>query len=447
MDTIFALCSGAGKSGVAIFRISGPSSFFVIQQLTHFDTTKMQPRFMYLRKIFFPGTKEQLDEAMVVYFTAESSFTGEDVVELHVHGSIAVIKILHTVLLKIKGLRTAEPGEFARRAFLHGKFDLTAAEGLADLIEAETELQHKQAIRQLSGGLEKIYKSWRFQLIKLIGFLEAYIDFPDEDISEEVLNDANNLLKNLIKQISEHLNDSNRGERLRNGIKLAILGRTNVGKSTLLNLLMKREVAIVSNIAGTTRDIIEGHLDIAGYPIILHDTAGIRSEDTTDLIEQEGIERAKQISKDADIKIIIFDATKSSNFEDDYFTNLIDKKTILLANKIDLSTISVPLVIKGQKVIPVSIKNKINIEKILEQIEQIAVKIANPTECPQITRVRHRIQLQNALEYLNAFSFDNDLVLATEDIRMAIRQLSSITGKITADEILGEIFSNFCIGK
>lgn len=445
MNTIFALCSATGKSGVAVFRISGSSSLVAIKQLIKSNIEEMQPRIMYFRKIYSPKTKAQIDEAMIVYFKENSSFTGEESAEIHVHGSIAVIKLMHEALLGIPALRLAEPGEFARRAFLNGKFDLTAAEGLADLIEAETELQHKQAIRQLGGGLEKLYDNWRGQLLQLIALIEAYIDFPDEDIPDKVLKDANNLVKELTSQISSHLNDSNRGERLRSGLKLVILGKPNVGKSTLLNFLMKREVAIVSDIAGTTRDIIEGHLDISGYPVIIQDTAGIRA-DSKDLIEQEGIKRAKKASENSDIKIIIYDA-QNDNFSDDYFTSLIDENTIILANKIDLCSSKTPEQINGHKVLGVSIKDNINSTAIFQAIETIAQRIASPTEAPQITRARHRIQLEQALEYLSSFSFQNDLVLAAEDIRMAIRQISNITGKITVDEILGEIFSNFCIGK
>jgi len=445
MDTIFALCSGAGKSGVAVFRISGPSSLVAIKQLIKSNSQELQPRILHFRKIYSPKTKSQIDEAMVVYFEENSSFTGEEAAEIHVHGSIAVIKLMHETLLNLPTLRLAEPGEFARRAFLNGKFDLTAAEGLADLIDAETELQHKQAIRQLGGGLEKLYDSWREQLLKLIALIEAYIDFPDEDIPDKVLNDANNSVKQLTSQISTHLNDSNRGERLRSGLKLVILGKPNVGKSTLLNFLMKREVAIVSDIAGTTRDIIEGHLDIAGYPIIIQDTAGIRA-DSNDLIEKEGINRAKQASENSDIKIIIYDA-QNKDFSDDYFISLIDENSIILANKIDLCAGKIPEQIKGHNILAVSIKNNINSAAIFQAIETIAQRIANPTEAPQITRARHRMQLEQTLEHLSLFSFQNDLVLGAEDIRMAMRQISNITGKITVDEILGEIFSNFCIGK
>lgn len=445
MNTIFAQCSAHGKAGVAVFRLSGPESFNILEKLLDHRLEKLEPRKLYFRKIYAPKTKEQIDEAMVVFFEGASSFTGEDSIEIHTHGSLSVIKLLSESLIKMQNLRLAEPGEFARRAFLNGKMDLTAAEGLADLIDAETELQHKQAIRQLGGGLEKIYEEWRIQLLGIISLLEAYIDFPDEDLPQETLDQVTNLVRELVTQIKIHLNDNNRGERLRSGLKLAILGRPNVGKSSLLNYLMKRDVAIVSNIAGTTRDIIEGHLDIGGYPIILQDTAGINQQ-ASDIIEHKGIELATKAAQSADIKIVIYDAT---NFDekDEYFSSVIDDHTIILLNKTDLSNDNLPKKIHGHVPLKISVKNQKGLDNLLDEITKIATNIAKPSEAPQITRARHRAQLEKALEHLSGFSLNDDLVLATEDMRMTMRTISNITGKITVDEILGEIFSNFCIGK
>lgn len=448
MSTIFAQCSGVGKAGVAIFRISGPNSKLALQRLITRDTSGLQPRKMYLHKLHDPSTFEIIDEAMVVLFNHGLSFTGEESVEIHVHGSIAVMKKLSAVLTAIDGLRLAEPGEFAKRAFLNGKMDLTAAEGLADLIDAETDLQHKQAIMQLGGGLVKLYDLWREQLLQIMGLIEAYIDFPDEDIPEESLDQINSIIRNLIEVINLHLNDDRRGERLRSGLKLAIIGKPNVGKSSLLNYLMQREVAIVSNIAGTTRDVIEGHLDIGGYPIILQDTAGI-NESTGDEIEKEGIKRAKNIGIEADIKIIMFDAS-ASDPDYNYFDEFIDDNTIILLNKIDLgikSSRGDHLPVTANDAISISVKEGRGLELLFSQIKTLASRLVGRAEAPQITRARHRIQLEQAIESLSAVSLDNDLVLAAEDLRMTIRSLSNITGKITVDEILGEIFSNFCIGK
>lgn len=445
MNSIFAQCTAPGKAGVAVFRLSGPESLMALEQLIAQKVDKLEPRKLYFKKIYNPKTKQLIDEAMVVFFIGSASFTGETSVEIHTHGSISVIKQMHQVLSSIDGMRLAQPGEFAKRSFLNGKMDLTAAEGLADLIDAETEFQHKQAIRQLGGGLEKIYDNWRQELLSLISLLEAYIDFPDEDIPDETVQQVADKITRLIVDINNHLNDNNRGERLRGGLKLAIIGKPNVGKSSLLNFLMKREVAIVSDIAGTTRDVLEGHLDIGGYPIILQDTAGIHNN-TKDIIEQKGIEKAKETFFNSDIKVIIYDATETDS-QNLGFADLIDKNTIILFNKIDLVEPKIPSNLGLKKPLSISIKENIGLEKLVHRIIEIAEDIAKPSETPQITRARHRAQLEQAITYLTNFTLEDDLVLVTEDIRMAIRSLSNITGKITVDEILGEIFSNFCIGK
>ena len=445
MNTIFAQASAPGKAGVSVFRISGPTALQSLTQLVCQTNPKFEPRKLYFRKIYNPKNNQQIDDALVVFFKGTSSFTGEDSVEIYTHGSIAVIKMMHQVLASLEDVRIAEPGEFAKRAFLNGKIDLTSAEGLADLIEAETALQLAQAIGQLGGGLEKIYEGWRLELLKIISLVEAYIDFPDEDIPEETINAVRQLVDRITNEIKLHLNDNHRGERLRSGIKLAIVGHPNVGKSSLLNYLMKREIAIVSNIAGTTRDIVEGHLDIGGYPIILQDTAGIHDH-TEDIIEQEGINRAWNAAKNSDIKIILYDASRTNDING-YFKYIIDANTIIVFNKIDLVSGALLQNIHGHKPINVSIKNEQGLNEIIAEIVSIADKIARPSQSPQITRARHRSQLQKALEYMSNFSLNDDLVLAAEDLRMTMRAISNITGKITVDEILGEIFSNFCIGK
>jgi tRNA modification GTPase len=452
MKTIFAQSSKPGKAGVAVFRISGSNSLVALKHLIKNDNATFIPRVMYCKKLINPKNQELIDEAVVAYFQAPASFTGEDVVEIYTHGSIAIAAMLTETLLTIEGLRMAEPGEFTRRAFLNGKFDLTAAEGIADLIEAETVWQHRQAVKQVGGELETLYNGWRQTLLTIIGLLEAYIDFPDEDIPQEILNRVMTLSGELKYAIIKHLDDNRRGELLRTGIKLTILGAPNVGKSSLLNFLMQRDVAIVSNIEGTTRDIIEGHLDIGGYPIILQDTAGIR--DSNDLIELEGIKRAIESARMADIKIVMLDAVKLSNSPS--LDNLIDDNTIILINKIDLldDKCQIDMCINKLKknYLKISIKDNIGMDSLLKEIENIAHNIAGLTETPHITRQRQRAFIEKALEYLKKFNNENfngenDLVLATEDVRMAIRSLSNVTGKISVEEVLGEIFSNFCIGK
>ncbi len=452
METIFAQSSKPGKAGVAVFRISGSKSLVALKHLIKNDNATFIPRVMYCKKLINPKNQELIDEAIVAYFQAPASFTGEDVVEIYTHGSIAIAAMLTETLLTIEGLRMAEPGEFTRRAFLNGKFDLTAAEGIADLIEAETVWQHRQAVKQVGGELEALYNGWRQTLLTIIGLLEAYIDFPDEDIPQEILNRVMTLSGELKYAIIKHLDDNRRGELLRTGIKLTILGAPNVGKSSLLNFLMQRDVAIVSNIEGTTRDIIEGHLDIGGYPIILQDTAGIR--DSNDLIELEGIKRAIESARMADIKIVMLDAVKLSNSPS--LDNLIDDNTIILINKIDLLDDKCQIDMYSNKLkknyLKISIKDNIGMDSLLKEIENIARNIAGLTETPHITRQRQRVFIEKALEYLKKFNNENfngenDLVLATEDVRMAIRSLSNVTGKISVEEVLGEIFSNFCIGK
>lgn len=446
MNTIFAQSSAYGKAGVTVFRISGKESLKTIKKLLKSDDVVLTPNLMYHRKIFAPVMNELIDHAMIVYFKGPKSFTGEDVVEIHTHGSVAITKLMTASLLSVENLRLAEPGEFAKRAFLNGKFDLTAAEGLADLIEAETILQHRQAISQTQGSLHELYNGWRTKALTIISLLEAYIDFPDEDIPQSVLDTVEQTIAILTSTINHHLNDNRRGERMRAGLKLAIIGAPNVGKSSLLNFLMQREVAIVSNIPGTTRDVIEGHLDIGGYPIILHDTAGIR-EGTTDIIEQEGIKRATKLAKDADIKLILFDANDFDAKSLEVFDHIIDEHTIIIVNKIDQVAQVKVTDINNQQPMLISVKAKKNLDELLKEIEKKAEKLAGTVQGPQITRERHRHQLQQALEHLSRFDLKGDLVLATEDIRMMIRSLSQITGKISVDEILGEIFANFCIGK
>ncbi|RYE05883.1 MAG: tRNA uridine-5-carboxymethylaminomethyl(34) synthesis GTPase MnmE [Rickettsiaceae bacterium] len=447
VSTIFAQSSGYGKSGVCVFRISGSLSLSIIKILCQREENLL-PRTVYYRQIYEPSEQILIDNALIIYFKSPSSFTGEDIVEIHTHGSIVIAKLLTRALLGIEGVKLAEPGEFARRAFLNNKFDLTAAEGLADLIEAETILQHKQAIGQARGDLGKLYESWRLELLKILSLLEAYIDFPDEDIPEQVLEEVIMYAKQLTITMTTYLNDQKRGELLRNGIKLAIIGEPNAGKSSLLNLLMQRDIAIVSDISGTTRDVIEGHLDIGGYPLILQDTAGI-NDWTNDAIEQEGIKRAVQAAKDADLKIIMFSALSTEENMSKILDQLTNDNIILVINKIDLMKDFNYQSTNNQNQLLISIKENIGIDLLLAQITKQASELAyaNESEMPQITRERHRHQLQQAITYLDNFNPTSDLVLATEDIRMTTRALSNITGKITVDEILGEIFSKFCIGK
>lgn len=444
-ETIFAPASPILKSGVAIIRISGPKSKQASQALT--SRKLLEARHAHLQKFYHPDTKELVDEGLLLWFPAPHSFTGEDVIELHTHGSIAVIHSLLDILGQMEGLRLAEPGEFSRRAFENGRMDLTEAEGLADLIEAETQLQAKQALQQMQGNLHALYDGWRSTLISIQARLEAYIDFPDEDIPAEILQEIDHTHQQLLDQIGQHLDDDARGERLRNGLQVVILGPPNAGKSSLLNLLAKRDVAIVSDIAGTTRDMLEVHLNLGGYPITLVDTAGLRSK--AEHIEQEGIRRALERAKHADLKILLLDANEQES-ENNVYQEAQEGEVITAINKVDLlqdsSTIEP---VNGQPVLGISVHTGEGIDSLLTTLKEKATQLMGQGEgqAPIITRTRHRHLLQQTMQYLATFSPQQDLILAAENLRMAARSLGQIIGRIDVEDILDELFSQFCIGK
>lgn len=435
--TIFALATPPGKSGVAVIRISGEQAF---KELNHLiDEPVNKPRTAALRNLINPTTKQLIDKALILTFPGPNSFTGEDIVELHIHGSRAVINIVCTILANFNDFRLAHPGEFSKRAFLNGKMDLTAAEGLADLIESETLIQQQQAIRQMQGNLANLYETWKHKLIRILALLEAYLDFPDEDIPENVLNEVENDVAFLKQELVKHLDDQKRGEILRRGIYVAILGAPNVGKSSLLNYLAKRDVAIVSNIAGTTRDVIEVNLDLSGYPVTIADTAGIHN--SSDLIEKEGIARALARAEQADIKLLMF-AADDPNSSNQKISSLINNDTLIVLNKIDKD-----LEHNLSKAIKISVKENIGMDNLLDALSQLIAQKFSPSSDPIITRERHRYHLRNCLENLEHFSLNNSLELACEDIRLAARSLGHIVGIIDVEKILDEIFSQFCIGK
>jgi len=434
METIFGLSTLFGKSGVAVIRISGEKAAKVLGEL---GIACPQPRMAQFAKLRHQN--EIIDEALVLYFAAPASFTGEEVVELHTHGSRAVISKLFEIFSKLDYLRMAEAGEFSRRAFLNGKMDLMEAEGLADLIDAETTAQHKQAMRQMQGQLGKVYDEWRASLVKLLARVEAYIDFPDEDLPQELLDQIIEKITTLKTDISRHLNDGKVGEKIREGLYAVILGAPNVGKSSLLNFLAKRDAAIVSDIAGTTRDVVEVQLEIAGLPVTFADTAGIR--DASDAIESEGIRRALARAENADIKIVMYSAGEELSSD---IKNLIDENTILLCNKIDQNPhedISV------YSYIPISIKSGEGLNSLLEKLSETISQKYSVTESPIITRARHRQALEEALRSLDSYDANKPIELMGEDLRYAAVSLGRITGKIDVEELLDEIFFSFCIGK
>ncbi len=443
MDTIFALATAPIKSGVAIIRISGEAAANCASVVTKKSLPK--PRLAQLSKFYNPANGELIDEGVILWFPAPASFTGEDVVELHTHGSLAVINEIFSVLSSIKGVRMAEPGEFSRRAFENNKMDLTEAEGLADLIDSETKAQAKQALLQKQGHLKILYEEWRSNIIKILAHVEAYIDFPDEEIPTDVVEQITGNVGNLIKSIETHLNDNRRGERLRSGLSVVILGAPNVGKSSLINCLARRDVAIVSDIAGTTRDIIEVHLDLKGYPVVLVDTAGIREK--ADLIEKEGIRRAIERSENADLKIVMFDA-KDFPSVDIKTRKMIDSNSIVVINKVDEGRkIAIPKELSDYKPISISVNEKSGIDNLLNCLENKAIKAMEVSSAPVITRQRHRALLQDSLLCLKSFDLNKDIELVAEDLHGAASAIGKITGHIGVEDILDVVFSSFCIGK
>jgi tRNA modification GTPase len=386
-----------------------------------------------------PESSEELDDGVALWFPAPHSVTGEDVAELHLHGSRAVLAAVMAWLSR-RGLRLAEPGEFTRRAFLNDKLDLTQAEAVADLAAAETEAQRRQALRQLDGHLGGVYRGWGERLLRLVAHLEAAIDFPDEDLPPEIEREVAEGARALANEVESHLDDGHRGERLRDGIAVAILGPPNAGKSSILNQLARREAAITSPIAGTTRDVIEVAIDLAGYPIVLADTAGLR--DSADLIEQEGLRRALKRAEEAELRLFVFDATRPEDAQGAAAWPGPD--TLLVANKIDLASgrDAPPLA----RAIPVSALTGEGLPKLIAALSSRVARIYDGT-APVLTRARHRQALETALEGLRR-SLAADLPeLRAEDLRLAWRSLGRITGRVDVEDLLDVIFRDFCLGK
>lgn len=438
-ETIFALSSGKGKAGVAVIRISGEDVASIFES---FSIKKPQARLASLQKIKNPNTSEIIDNCLILYFNAPNSFTGEETVELHLHGSIAVVQEVLDVLENISNFRLAEAGEFSKRAFENGKMDLVQAEGLADLIESETTAQKNQAIRQIEGKLSDIYENLREQIIEIMAFIEAFVDFPDEDIPDDLDNQAQEKVSNIIQKINSLINN-NRGEKLRSGAVAAIIGAPNAGKSTLLNYLSERDVAIVSDIAGTTRDSIEVHLNISGYPLTIIDTAGIR--ETEDIIEKEGVKRAIEKAENADFKIILFDSSKEI---DANILSLKQDDDILVLTKSD---ISVEGKSKLKNAIEISVKDEIYLDILLQKLSDKLAKLMDTKEDVLVTRSRHKSELKNTVKVLQEFMdsriHKESIELCAEHLRAATYHLGKITGKIGVEDLLDKIFSDFCIGK
>ena len=442
--TIYALSTGPGVSGIAIIRISGSETKKILVSLTGKDLPT--PRIASLQKINNINTSELIDEGIIIWFPGPQSYTGEDMAEIHVHGGKAVVLAIQKEISKIKDCRLAGPGEFTKLAFQNGKINLLKAESIADLISAETEIQRLQAVKIMKGKSSLKFNELREKLLKLLSFVEAKIDFPEEDIPEENLKKIKQDSSNVLNEINKILNDQKVGEIIREGFKIAIVGPTNAGKSSLLNNLSNREVAIVSEIAGTTRDVVETHLNIDGYPVIISDTAGIR--ESKDEIEKKGIKLSLNKAENADLKLVVVDA-KSIDLSG-FLNDLLKNNAILVINKSDTLKEKLDPEISKLNHVLISLKDNLNIDKLILKIKNNLKNKFTSEEDILITRERHRQHLLECADNLKNFLDKNDkkdFDKAAEDLRLATRHLGMIVGKVDVEEILGSIFNDFCIGK
>ncbi|HVM85129.1 MAG TPA: tRNA uridine-5-carboxymethylaminomethyl(34) synthesis GTPase MnmE [Candidatus Binatia bacterium] len=439
--TIFAPATPAGRSGVAVIRISGPEAGSALQAVT--GRTLPHPRVATLAKLINPRLRDEiLDDGLVLWFPGPASFTGEDVAELQVHGGPAVIAAITEALLSL-GLKPAEPGAFTRRAFDHGKLDLTEVEGLADLIAAETEAQRRQALRQLEGALGVRIETWRGALLGALAHIEAAIDFPEEDLPSGLVESVDEALRGVAAEIGAALDDERQGERLREGLSVVILGAPNAGKSSLMNALARRDVAIVSEEAGTTRDVIELHLDLGGYPVLLADTAGLR--ETANAVESEGVRRALDRAARADLKLIVIDGAVWPVIPKE-IRGQIDAAAVLVLNKADL--LPAPLqALSGHQLIAVSALTGAGIGDLLKALGERAGALLATGDQPALTRARHRDALRECRDLLGRGLAVATVELKAEELRLAVRALGRITGRVDVEDLLDLIFGEFCIGK
>ncbi len=428
-DTIFALSSAPGKAGVAVIRISGPDA----PRCGEIVEGKLpEPRKAEVRTLFDKTTNERVDIALVIVFPAPNSFTGENIVEIQCHGGRAVIESILELLARIEEFRPAEPGEFTRRAVENARIDLTQAEAIADLIDAETEAQRRQAFRQHEGALSDLYEEWRARLIKAAAWLEASIDFPDEEIPDGAIEGGRAELSSIHDAIAAHLKDGRRGEILREGLHVAVIGSTNAGKSSLVNALARRDVAIVTDAPGTTRDVIDVHLDLEGFPVILSDTAGLR--EAADPAEREGVRRALARARSADVRLVVVDGTAPLLADT-------PKAEIIVFSKADL--------VKERGAGHwISAKTGEGLDELIGQLATMASQGLSGAS-PPVTRARHRYALEEAVSALRK-SLDqepgkNEIV--AEEVRIGLRALGRITGRVDLDELLDVVFRDFCIGK
>ncbi len=439
-STIFALASAPGRAGVAVFRFSGPGAGQALKELCR-PAEMPEPRTAAVRAIVDPRTNETIDRGLALWFPAPHSFTGEDVAELHLHGGRAILNAVIESARALPDCRMAEPGEFTRRAFEHGKMDLTEAEAIADLVDAETAAQRRQALRQLDGELGGLYRGWAEKLKHCLAHIEADIDFSDEDLPPGIVEQRHNDIQTVIDGLKAHLDDRHRGERLREGFTVAILGPPNAGKSSLLNALARREAAIVDPTPGTTRDVIEVHLDLGGYPVTLADTAGLR--ESADAVESEGVRRALARAEHADFKILVFDGAKWPAL-DEKTQELKDENALTLVNKKDLIPPDVP---SAPDVLFVSALTGEGLKELAKRLIHAIDMRFTAAGQPSLTRARHRAALEECLEHLKRARYAPETELCAEDMRLAVRALGRITGHVDVEDVLDVIFRDFCIGK
>lgn len=442
-DTIFALSSGHGRAGVAVIRISGPAAGVAIDRMA---APRPKPRFAAFRKIRHPGTGEVLDEALLLWFPGPRSETGEDMAEFQVHGGLAVIQGVLAALGSIEECRMAEPGEFARRALQNGKLDLTGVEGLADLVDAETAAQRRQALRQAGGSLFRLYEGWRQRLIGAMAQLEAAIDFSDEpDVAAGTLQKARAEVEVLAGAIAKHLDDGHRGELLRGGFHVVLAGPPNAGKSSLLNVLAKRDMAIVSEEAGTTRDVIEVRLELEGLPVIVSDTAGVR--EPTGQVEREGIRRTLGRAGEADLVLWVIDVTAPPAAVPAEIAAKAER-TLVIANKMDLLASGLLHPLPGGA-IGISVLTGAGMDNLARRLTAFVRARIGESEIPVLTQARHRQQLERCMAPLKSFlgSPMGEVELRAEDLRRAAHALGRLTGAVDVEDVLDQVFSRFCIGK
>ncbi|MEM7119931.1 MAG: tRNA uridine-5-carboxymethylaminomethyl(34) synthesis GTPase MnmE [Pseudomonadota bacterium] len=440
--TIYALASAPGRAAIAVIRLSGPASGDAIEALTGCGLPP--PRQASVRRLSDPSRGEVLDDALVLWFPAPASYTGEDAAELHVHGGRAVLDAVMDALARQPGLRPAEPGEFTRRAVTHGRMDLTRAEAVADLVDAATGEQRRQALSQFSGSLDVLYSGWSERLKRVLAHVEAAIDFPDEDLPDDVVALVDCDLAELITAMDDHLDDHQRAERLREGISVAIVGAPNVGKSSLMNRLAQRDAVIVSEQAGTTRDIVEIDMEVGGFEVLLADTAGLRESDQA--VEAEGIRRARERAVEADLRLVVVDATRLAETTVDV-EDLVDARSLVVANKCDLAPIAPDKRILDQAAWPISCATGEGLDPLIGGLKETLWALWPNRDQPGPSRARHRAGVAAAIEALRRARDAGDAELRGEDLRMALRAIDRLTGHTDVEALLDVIFRDFCIGK